>query len=29
MTWTITEGTRDGYTVSTDPPRLDVDAMHA
>lgn len=29
MTWTITEESRDGYTVSTDPARLDVDAMHA
>lgn len=29
MTWTITAESRDGYTVSSDPARLDVDAMHA
>ena len=29
MNWTLSEETRDGYTVSTDPARLDVDAMHA
>ena len=29
MTWTIVTEERDGYTLSTDPARLDLDAMTA